>query len=286
MIQFWLCSRPAPGMTRERFDYEWSVIHTSLMVTTPSVMRTFQRYIQHRCVRDELDPTNLVPHTTEWYNSSRHDLTDLSQLQEEIFGGEDYPRRMFGHNFGDASFVIELTSSEVRLDRPDQFSGRGGIKLLNFLKRRDDLSQNQFEQQWRGPYTDAFLEAVEASGNTVERYVQNYQLPLDASVFAGSLFEAGGVQTYAGIEELWFADLESLQRFQRDPAVVKTMAPALHEIADLDHSFSMTVVERVVWDQTLDGPRPAILDPDSFEAQLVAAERPNDAWAAAVSYAG
>lgn len=271
-------------MTRERFDYEWSVIHTSLMVTTPSVMRTFERYVQHRCVRDELDWASMVPPTTDWYNSSRHDLADLSQLQEQIFGGEDYPRRMFGHNFGDDSFVIELTTSETVLDTAASHPGSGGVKLLNFLKRRDGLSQVEFEQQWRNSYTEAFLSAAKASNNSVQRYVQNYQLPLDASIFAGSLFEAGGVQTYSGIEEIWFDDLESLKRFQSDPAAVNALAPALGAIAEIDQSFSMTVVERVVWDQTGDGPQPAVLDPNSFEAKLVAAERPNDAWAAIESF--
>ena len=47
MIKFIIISRHKPGMTRERFFYEWAFIQVALMVQTPSSMRRIPRYVQH-----------------------------------------------------------------------------------------------------------------------------------------------------------------------------------------------------------------------------------------------
>ena len=47
MIKFQLISRRRPGDSQEKYFYEWGIIHVALMITTPSVMRTFKRYAQH-----------------------------------------------------------------------------------------------------------------------------------------------------------------------------------------------------------------------------------------------
>lgn len=280
MIKFWLASRPPATWTRERFDYEWSVIHTSLMVTTPSVMRTFSRYTQHRHIDEPVEGRTVVPSSpAEWYNISDHWLEDLGGLQS-IFEGEDYPRRMQGHNFGDSAFVIELTTGKLVFDQPTPFTGRGGVKIVNFLRRRPDIEQEEFVDRWGGAHADRVVHEMTVEQDLLRRYMQNPQLPLDPSVFAGTLFEAGGVQTYAGIEELWFDDLDAALRLGDDQRLRTALTESYGEFADLESSFSMIVVERVVWDLTLPGPRPAILDDSSFETKMVAAERPNHSWRA------
>nr|AIU93539.1 hypothetical protein LRS1606.105 [Rhodococcus sp. NS1] len=279
MITFWLFSRPRPDMSQEQFDYEWGVIHTSLMVTTPSVMRNFKRYIQHRRIAQApREVATLVPSSPEdWYSASAHDLEDFTQLRDDIFGGPEYPRRMFGHKFGDTAFVIELTSPDVVHEESAFERSKGGVKLINVLKRKEGITQEQFTRAWREGYADRFLEAASNSGVVVQRYVQNTQLPLEAETFAGTLFEAGGVQNYAGIEEIWVDDLDSLQALGTD-LCRSALNAALGEFVDIAASFSLVAVERVVWDQTLGSPKPSILDPNSFEARMVAAERPNNAW--------
>ena len=72
MMKFWITTRPKPGMEREQFDYEWGVIHTSMMVTTPSVLNgSFKRYTQHRSVLDGFTDADLIhPRSAEgWYSS-------------------------------------------------------------------------------------------------------------------------------------------------------------------------------------------------------------------------
>lgn len=282
MIKFWLASRPPAGGTRERFDYEWGVMHTSLMATTPSVMRTFQRYAQHRVADGATDDMLLLGASSEnWYIISDHWLENLDGLVQDIFAGEDYPRRMGPHKFGDSAFVIELTSGEVLHDQAVPFTGRGGVKVVHFLRRRPDVDPAEFTRRWREEHAPLLLQATTAERDLVRRYVQNPQLPLDPAVFTGTLFEMGGVGTYAGIEEIWFDDLDSLATLRRDEQLHKVLRDSLASLADIENSFAMPVVERVAWDLTVPGtPRPAILDPDSFESRLLATERSAHAWAA------
>lgn len=278
MMKFWLVSRPPDDMDRAEFDFHWSYIHVALMISTPTVMHGFRRYAQHRIA--EGATTDLLPYgaaAEDWYNISDHWLDSLPALME-IFQSEDYRRRMHPHKFGGGnSLVIELTSGEVLYDQPEPFTGRGGVKLVNFLVRADSLEQNEFAKTWHDSYARQVVKAARSSGH-VKRYVQNPQLPLDASAFAGTLFEMGGVQTYAGIEELWFEDLPSLRAY-RDGAGAELLSAA-EGLVDAERSFSMAVVERVVYDYTSNQPsrRPAIEDPDSLEASILRQERGWGEW--------
>lgn len=277
-MKFILTANPREDLPLDRFDYEWSVIHPTLMVTTPSVMAGFQRYAQHRTAAGATDAHyQYGRHEHDWYALSDHWLADLDALLA-IFQGKDYPRRMSGHAFGGTDFVIELMEGEVLHDQPEPFTGRGGVKLMNFAARHADLDQKAFETRWRDDYAKQVL--AHADDASLMRYVQNVQLPLDASMFEGSLFEAGGVQTYAGLEELWFKDLDALEAWCKMTRSNDALIGATDGLIDADRSFSMVVVERVVWDYTSDNPspRPAAEDPNSLEAQLVRNELPPGRW--------
>ena len=100
--------------------------------------------------------------------------------------------------------------------------------------------------------------------------MQNLHAEVDQETFKGTLFELAGVGGYAGIEELWFEDLEALLAFTQDDGV---RAAVFSEAAPVDPagSFSLVVTERVVYDYTLgaaSSPAPAVLDPASLEARV------------------
>jgi hypothetical protein len=75
---------------------------------------------------------------------------------------------------------------------------------------------------------------------------------------------------YAGIEELWFDDLDALYTFTQD-AGVRAAVLARDAPVDPARSFSLVATERVVYDYTLgdsSSPAPAVLDHDSLEARV------------------
>jgi hypothetical protein len=265
VIKFQLISRRKPGDTQEKYFYEWGIIHVALMITTPSVMRTFKRYAQHFTVNGVDGARLLYPLSgMEWDNFADH---WLERPEDNLvpFRSDDYLQRMHPHNFGDSNFIIEYVSETLRDEAP-RFEP-GGVKLVHVVRSRPDMEPDDFAAAWRDRHAAALLTA----GSTRPgRLVQNLHAEVDKETFAGTLFELAGVGGYAGTEELWFPDLDALLAFTEDAGV---RAAVLSKDAPVDPAgtFSMVVTERVVYDYTLgDGssPGPAVLDPDSLEAHV------------------
>jgi EthD domain len=265
VIKFMLVSRRRPGDTQEKYFYEWGVIHVALMITTPSVMRTFRRYAQHFSVNGVDGERLLYPLSDmAWDNFADHWL-DKPEDNLVPFLSDDYMQRMHPHNFGDSNFIIEYARETFRDEEPG--FEPGGVKLVHVVRSRPGLPADQFAVAWREQHAAALL----AAGATRPgRLVQNLHAEVDREDFAGTLFESAGVGGYAGIEELWFDDLESLLRFTEDEAV---RAAVFGDASPVDPggSFSLATTERVVYDYTRgakSSPRPAVLDPASLEAVI------------------
>ena len=134
MLKFMLASRSKPEHTKERYYFEWGIIHVALMLTTPTVMSTFRRYAQH-FVPDGLDGDRLLFPFSEmaWENMADHWLETWDDLVLP-FKADDYPNRMQPHNFGDSNFDLQLMTGEELYAEDGYYSG--GIKLVHFLHRR------------------------------------------------------------------------------------------------------------------------------------------------------
>ena len=220
MIKFQLISRRKPGDTQEKYFYEWGIIHVALMISTPSVMRTFKRYAQHFTVNGVDGGELLYPLSDmAWDNFADH---WLERPEDNLvpFESDDYMQRMHPHNFGDSNFVIEYLTETLRDDAPG--FEPGGVKLVHVVRSRPGLSLEEFAAAWRERHAAALL----AAGATRPgRLVQNLHAEVDRETFKGTLFELAGVGGYAGIEELWFDDLDALWSSRRTPACVQPSSP-------------------------------------------------------------
>lgn len=277
MIKFWITTRPAPGMERERFDYEWGIIHTSMMVTTPSVLNgTFTRYVQHRSVLEGFKDSDLqyARSPEGWYSCADHVCRDYAGVVASVTA-EDYKRRVFLHRFSDKAMVVELTTSEVLWDTEPTRLDAGGVKVINHIKLLPGVDVDEFAQCWRTDYAAA---VKEVAGSLVARYVQNASYPGDPGFFAGTLFELGNTGTYAGVEELYFDDLEQVKEF--GALAQTTLNPLAAKWIDTDSSFGMVLVERVVFDFNGDRAElvPAVRIPGTVEFQMAQSERAWDTW--------
>ena len=265
MIKFMLVSRRKPGDTQEKYFYEWGIIHVALMITTPSVMRTFRRYAQHFTVNGVDGGRLLYPLSDmAWDNFADHWL-DKPEDNLVPFLSDDYMQRMHPHNFGDSNFVIEYTRETFRHDEPG--FAPGGVKLVHVVRSRPGLSADAFAAAWREQQAGALLGA---GATRPGRLVQSLHAEVDKEDFEGTLFELAGVGGYAGVEELWFDGLDALLRFTGDPDV---RAAVLGQDSPVDAAgtFSMVVTERVVYDYTRgaeSSPTPAVFDTGSLEAVI------------------
>ena len=266
MLKFMLASRSKPEHTKERYYFEWGIIHVALMVTTPTVVSTFRRYAQH-FVPDGLDGDKLLfPFSAMgWENMADHWLETWEDLVLP-FKSDDYPNRMQPHNFGDSDFDLQLMTGEELYAEDGYYAG--GVKLVHFLHRRPDVSLEDFNVKYR-----AHAELLLADGvgrGLVRKCVHNTETQGDPRYFTGTLFERGGVNTYSGVEELWFDDVDAVYEFCSDPERRAALLESYAGFAD-EQTYSMVTTERVVFDWVTPGhisPPPAVLQEGTLEAAI------------------
>lgn len=268
MIKFIIAARRKREDTQERYFYEWGIIHVALMVTTPSVMQTFRRYVQHYSISGIEDHMLLHPLSPmAWDNMADHWLDSLEQMVTAV-RASDYVQRMQPHVFGDKEFVLQLMEGEVLHE--DSGFHPGGVKLIHFLRRDPRLSRAEFNAHWRDSHAPAVL-AASVGPARLRRYVQNRAFEFERTFFRGSIFEHGEVNGYDGVEEFWFDTVDDLSRLRHDPAILGAVRDSEAGLVDAGGSFSMVTTERVIYDYTRgagSSPQPAILNPDSLEAAI------------------
>lgn len=274
MINFIIAARRKREDTQERYFYEWGIIHVALMISTPQVMQLFRRYVQHYSVsgiapdmlRHPLSPM-------EWDNMAEHIIDSFDDFVAST-RVSDYVTRMQPHKFGDSNFVLVLSRPQVVFEKPGFERGRGGVKLVHFLKRRAGTTQAQFEAAWSERHARTVETLDRDRGGLVLRYAQNRKLDVPTGNFGGSLFAAGDTEGYAGVEEYWFRSVDDMARLARDPAWRDGLDSSESAFVDAAGSFSMVTTERVVYDYTRGGernsPRAAVLDPATLEGQVYA----------------
>ncbi len=193
MITWWIVGRRKPGMSQARYFYEWSVVHVALMLTTPSVMKVFRRYVQCYRVNDVPDEVLVHPQSAQsWDSIGVHYFTDKADMVESVTA-PDYVARMQPHMFSDSAFIFEFTTPEPVFD-----SGRlpsdGALKVVNFLKARAGMSAQEFTGIWRDEHTPVLLDSA-ADAGVVRKYVRNPAYSLSASIedgtFTGHPFREG-----------------------------------------------------------------------------------------------
>jgi len=268
MYKFTLASRHMDEGTRERFFYEWSILHVSLMLTTPSVMQLFKRYVQHFDIPEISEGMLVYPLSPErWESFAEHWVEGYQGVVDSVHN-RDYVERMQPHRFGSHRFITSVSNFETIYERDDFHSG--GVKLIHFLKKEPAITQNEFNERLHSVRAPKLREAICDRG-MVRKYVQNTAIDIDPAIFKGTLFEYGSIGLYAGIEEFWFDDLDGVALLRKDPKALEAMRSSESGLIDAGGSAAMVVNERVVWDFVTPGelsPSPSISNAASLEAAI------------------
>ena len=80
------------------------------------------------------------------------------------------------------------------------------VKLMFVLRRRPDLTREEFQSYWRDPHAPLVLSHAEALG--IRRYVQVHTLPEEFQ--AGLRASRQAPEAYDGVAELWYDSLEAI----------------------------------------------------------------------------
>jgi hypothetical protein len=263
MLKFMLAAQRRPETTQERYFYEWGIIHVSLMLQTPTVMDSFRRYVQHYSVSGISSDTLIYPLSPmSWDNMADHVVDDYEAIGIP-FKDQDYPNRMQPHKFGSDNFAVELLDWETMYTEEGFYAG--GVKLIHWLRKRPELSHEEFNAKWR-EHSRTMLQATPKG--LIRKLVIDKHVPMDPAVFKGTLFEFGNVGHYAGVEEIWFRSVEDVGKLRKDPELYKRLQAGYQEFVADDDTFSMVTTERVVYDFITPGhisPKASVLLPGTLE---------------------
>src|SRR3954468_14171743 len=121
------------------------------------------------------------------------------------------------------------------------------IKLLFCLRRRPDLTREEFLTHWHGPHAAIGRAGASAIGAT--RYVQNHTLthPLNE----GLRQSRNAPEPFDGVVELWFDSIDDVGATFTEPdarrAIAALVADEPHFI-DLANSPIFVTEEHEMWD--------------------------------------
>ena len=147
------------------------------------------------------------------------------------------------------------------------------FKLLSLVRRSADVGIERFRETWLSRLDPVQEEALERG--LLRAVSRSVAFDVDRGLFAATPFADGSINDYDGVEDLYFDDLAALTGYI---SRIRDLAGDPNAIVDPDRSVTLPMKERMVFDQTSDGPRPAILDPDSFEASVYATEPQDGRW--------
>lgn len=120
------------------------------------------------------------------------------------------------------------------------------IKLFFCLRRRPDLTREQFLEHWHGIHAEIARRGAQALGAV--RYVQNHTLstPLNDSLQASR----GAPAAFDGVVELWFASIDDVASTFREPdarAAIKALLADEVNFIDLEASPIFLAEEHHMW---------------------------------------
>jgi uncharacterized protein (TIGR02118 family) len=123
------------------------------------------------------------------------------------------------------------------------------IKLVYGIRRRADVSEEEFHRYWleeHGPLVKSVAKDIGAI-----RYVQSHTVApeLNAAIQAGRGFE----EAYDGITEVWYESLETMQGNRDDPArreAARKLAEDEAKFVDFARSRVFMTEEHEIFDFT------------------------------------
>jgi uncharacterized protein (TIGR02118 family) len=196
--RFGLIKRRA-DLSRAEMQHYWRNVHGPLVAGVENYWNFTERYIQNHPLEIETDRVPLPQYdgVMETWQRERANpdllFADTPEYRQIMLPDE--------FNFLDRSACISMVAEA----NPILEGPREGIKLLSFIKRRPDITQEQFVHHWR----DIHAPLIEGPGGVASffvRYVQHYVVPGTEKCIDGSPSPHG----FSGVLELWFRSIEDM----------------------------------------------------------------------------
>lgn len=114
------------------------------------------------------------------------------------------------------------------------------IKLIVAVKRREDMTVEQFQEHWRTRHARLVRENP-ATRRYVRKYVQCHTMPGEY---------ARGEAVFDGTAELWFDSVADKDAFFSDPDYLRDVQPDEARFADMNGTVFFVTEEEPILDNT------------------------------------
>jgi len=190
-----------PGMPEAEFHRYWREVHGPIALE----IRALRRYVQSHRSATALPGFDQVPYdgVAEVWFDTLDELMNMPGNPDYVNGAQaDEPK------FIDTSkLAFVATTEKVIIDGPPMQQDTNWVKAVFLLKRRPDLSVEQFQDYWINDHAPQIPRDM-----GVLRYVQCHTVP---STYAQ------GQPAYDGVAELWFVDMASFMAYWTSPRIAQ-----------------------------------------------------------------
>ena len=159
----------APQLTRQQMLDHWRVPHANLIIKLPEFWRYTSRYLQNHVIEAGPSVGNMdfdgVVETWQRKRTNPYSLFADEDVYKTIVRADE---RLFLNMSESVAMLTEVT---IVVDGPE-----AGVKLLSFMRRRPEVSHEQFARHFLGGYAELMRNS--ASFHTgLLRYVQCVCIP-------------------------------------------------------------------------------------------------------------
>lgn len=207
-----------PGMSVEDFQGHWRTIHARLIVALPGIKGYRQSHVLASAYRDGEPIYDAV---AESYFDNTQAMRDLARTPAYAAVLADEP------NFIDVATMKSVIADEhVLKDAP---LPQGAVKRIDFLRRREGMSVDQFQTYWLETHGPLCRDAA-----AMRRYVQSHTRR------AG--YDGGRTPAYDGVSMAWFDSVDALWIAEATPEFVRLRTDR-DEFVARDHSSFLLATE-------------------------------------------
>ncbi len=200
MVKLVAFFRRKAGISADAFQEHWRTRHAELVLRQAGIRRYVQNHAHASGYRNR-DP--LYDGVAEAWFDSTEDMRALGSSAEYRAVREDEA------NFIDPESMGALITNEVLIvDGPIP---KGGITMISFLNKREDVSVDFFQRHWREEHGPI---AAEIPG--MRRYAQSHVRP--------GIYAAGRTPLYDGVPLATFDGLDALRDSGSTPEYARTRA--------------------------------------------------------------
>jgi uncharacterized protein (TIGR02118 family) len=224
MIKMIAATGRRPGMTHGEYIAYIRDVHAALARENPVTLRRYrQNHIFDGAYGTAAEPTHRQ-------STNRDSVSELYWDSFEAMGqtfAHPHTQQKVGPdgiNFADSRVSLSVIATEEEVAVPNP--GVGTVKVMHFLRMREDLPLSEFLERWRIAHERA-VSGSKVIASAIRRCVHSRQLPEGNPLL--EYFGAENNVPYEGIVSLWFENDSSI-------AVFREYERAMLQINECDES--------------------------------------------------